>query len=69
MQSVKAKYSNSFHSFQDLNRQVVQTNNATVKIPELEFETPPNKGGKAWSQGYKTFIMRNSTMHEFSNAH
>lgn len=30
---------------QDLNRQVVQTNSATISIPELEFEVPPNKGG------------------------
>ncbi|XP_046543972.1 zinc finger protein ZPR1-like [Haliotis rubra] len=29
---------------EDLNRQVVQTNFATVSIPELEFESPPNKG-------------------------
>jgi len=29
---------------QELNRQVVQTNNATVSIPELDFETPPNAG-------------------------
>ncbi|KAK6174949.1 hypothetical protein SNE40_013501 [Patella caerulea] len=28
----------------DLNRQVVQSSYATVKIPELEFEVPPNKG-------------------------
>lgn len=28
----------------DLNRQVVQTGSATVIIPELDFETPPNKG-------------------------
>ena len=32
--------------FQDLNREVVQTNTATVSIPKLQFESPPNKGGK-----------------------
>lgn len=31
--------------FKDLNRQVVQANTATIAIPKLEFENPPNKGG------------------------
>lgn len=35
-----------FFSLKDLNRQIVQTNYATVSIPKLEFEVPPNKGGK-----------------------
>ncbi|XP_033758824.1 zinc finger protein ZPR1-like [Pecten maximus] len=29
---------------QDLNRQIVQTEKATVSIPSLEFEAPPSKG-------------------------
>ena len=30
-----------FSSFQDMNRQVVKSEFATVRIPELEFEIPP----------------------------
>ena len=33
---------------QDLNRQVIKSDVATFKIPELEFEQPPaKKGGEA----------------------
>ena len=40
-------FSQYLHFFlQDLNREVVQTNTATVSIPKLQFESPPNKGGK-----------------------
>lgn len=35
----------------DLNRQVVQTGSATVRIPELDFETPPNKGALLTIEG------------------
>ncbi|KAL5019450.1 hypothetical protein ScPMuIL_002342 [Solemya velum] len=35
----------------DMNRQVVQTNTATVSIPQLEFEIPPNKGGLTTVEG------------------
>lgn len=43
--------------FQDLNRQVVQTNTATISIPELEFEAPPNKGGKITLKVQETFTL------------
>lgn len=35
-----------FFIHKDLNRQIVQTDNATVLIPKLEFEVPPSKGSK-----------------------
>ncbi|WAR05600.1 ZPR1-like protein [Mya arenaria] len=36
---------------QDLNRQFVQTDTATVSIPELDFEAPPNKGALTTVEG------------------
>lgn len=35
----------------DLNRQIVQTDNATVLIPKLEFEAPPSKGALTTVEG------------------
>lgn len=35
-----------FFIHKDLNRQIVQNDNATVLIPKLEFEVPPSKGSK-----------------------
>ncbi|XP_046353050.2 zinc finger protein ZPR1-like isoform X1 [Haliotis rufescens] len=44
IQDKGVRYEVLIKSKEDLNRQVVQTNFATVSIPELEFESPPNKG-------------------------
>ncbi|KAK3107194.1 hypothetical protein FSP39_009061, partial [Pinctada imbricata] len=44
IQEKGVKYSVKIKNQKDLNRQVVQTNSATVSIPELQFEIPPNKG-------------------------
>ncbi len=39
----------SISSLKDLNRQVIKSDYATVKIPEIDFEIPPQskRGGKA----------------------
>ncbi|XP_045207313.1 zinc finger protein ZPR1-like isoform X2 [Mercenaria mercenaria] len=44
IQDKAVKYTVKVITPQDLNRQVVQTDSATISIPELEFESPPNKG-------------------------
>lgn len=44
IQDKGVRYEVKVTSIKDLNRQVVQTGTATVIIPELEFEMPPNKG-------------------------
>ena len=36
-----------FVQCQDLNRQVVQSQYAAIRIPVLDFEAPPKKGGKS----------------------
>ncbi|XP_060556173.1 zinc finger protein ZPR1-like [Ruditapes philippinarum] len=44
IQEKGVKYTLKVVNEADLNRQVVQTESATISIPELEFESPPNKG-------------------------
>lgn len=44
IQEKGVKYTVSIQNQKDLNRQVIQTNWATVLIPKLQFEAPPNKG-------------------------
>lgn len=44
IQEKGVKYVCKINDAKDLNRQIVQTDNATVLIPKLEFEVPPNKG-------------------------
>lgn len=44
IQDKGVKYTVKVMNQEDLNRQVVQTDSATISIPELEFESPPNKG-------------------------
>ncbi|XP_076111836.1 zinc finger protein ZPR1-like isoform X1 [Mytilus galloprovincialis] len=44
IQDKGVKYTVNIQNLKDLNRQVVQTNTATIAIPKLEFENPPNKG-------------------------
>ncbi|XP_061164309.1 zinc finger protein ZPR1-like [Saccostrea echinata] len=44
IQEKGVKYVCTINNIKDLNRQVVQTNHATISIPKLEFESPPNKG-------------------------
>ena len=39
---------NFFFLPQDLNRQVIQANSATIKIPDLDFEIPSGKGGEVY---------------------
>lgn len=44
IQEKGVKYTVNIQNNKDLNREVVQTNTATVSIPKLQFESPPNKG-------------------------
>ena len=44
IQEKGVKYTVNIQNEKDLNREVVQTNTATVSIPKLQFESPPNKG-------------------------
>ncbi|KAL4229038.1 nucleolar zinc-finger protein [Mactra antiquata] len=44
IQEKGVQYSVTIKNSKDLDRQFVQTNSASVSIPELEFESPPNKG-------------------------
>ncbi|XP_048773274.1 zinc finger protein ZPR1-like [Ostrea edulis] len=44
IQEKGVKFVCTINTVKDLNRQIVQTNYATVSIPKLEFESPPNKG-------------------------
>lgn len=51
IQEKGVKYTVNIKSKEDLNRQVVQTNSATIKIPQLDFEAPPNKGALTTVEG------------------
>lgn len=44
IQDLGVHYSVLINSAQDLNRQVIQADTASIKIPELEFEIPAGKG-------------------------
>ncbi|CAI9722530.1 zinc finger protein ZPR1 [Octopus vulgaris] len=44
IQQLGVQYKVRIISKKDLNRQVIQTDSASVKIPELDFEVPPGKG-------------------------
>ncbi|CAG2234899.1 K06874 [Mytilus edulis] len=51
IQDKGVKYTVNIQNLKDLNRQVVQTNTATIAIPKLEFENPPNKGALTTVEG------------------
>ncbi|XP_052803035.1 zinc finger protein ZPR1-like [Mya arenaria] len=51
IQDKGVKYTVRITNVKDLNRQFVQTDTATVSIPELDFEAPPNKGALTTVEG------------------
>ncbi|XP_078324355.1 zinc finger protein ZPR1-like [Crassostrea virginica] len=51
IQEKGVKFVCNIKNVKDLNRQIVQTNYATVSIPKLEFEVPPNKGALTTVEG------------------